>query len=70
MLVGLHELMFWLELWHSAPEAGSQNPAREFKQYLDAELSAHRLTVSDLEAWRPPTKKAARAAKAAKKGKV
>ena len=59
MLVGLHELMFWLEQWHSQPEAGSQNPAREFKQFLDAELNAHRLTTDDLEAWRPPTRKAA-----------
>ena len=59
MLVGLHELMFWLEQWHSQPEAGSQNPAREFKQFLDAELNAHQLTTDDLEAWRPPTRKAA-----------
>jgi hypothetical protein len=53
MLVGLHELMFWLDMWHSQPEAGSQNPAREFKQFLDAELHAHALTTDDLEAWRP-----------------
>jgi hypothetical protein len=59
MLVGLHELMFWLEQWHSQPEAGSQNPAREFKQFLDAELNALQLTTDDLEAWRPPTRKAA-----------
>lgn len=57
MLVGLHELMFWLELWHSQPDAGSQNPAREFKQFLDAELHAHALTTDDLEAWRPPVRK-------------
>ncbi|MEP6651902.1 MAG: BREX-2 system adenine-specific DNA-methyltransferase PglX [Myxococcales bacterium] len=57
MLVGLHELMFWLELWHSQPDGGSQNPAREFKQFLDAELNAHGLTVDDLEAWRPPARK-------------
>ena len=60
MLVGLHELMFWLDLWHSKPEAGSHNPAREFKQFLDAELHAHHLTPDDLEAWRPgPKTKAA-----------
>lgn len=59
MLVGLHELMFWLEQWHNQPEAGSQNPAREFKQFLDAELNAHQLTTDDLEAWRPPARKAA-----------
>ncbi len=53
MLVGLHELMFWLDLWHNNPEVGSQNPAREFKQFLDAELHAHALTPEDLEAWRP-----------------
>jgi hypothetical protein len=57
MLVGLHELLPWLELWHSQPDAGSQNPAREFRQFLDAELHAHGLTVDDLEAWRPPTRK-------------
>jgi hypothetical protein len=51
--------MFWLEQWHSQPEAGSQNPAREFKQFLDAELNALQLTTDDLEAWRPPTRKAA-----------
>ncbi len=66
MLVGLHELMFWIEQWHSQPEAGSQNPAREFKQFLDAELNAHQLTTDDLEAWRPPTRKAATKRKASK----
>jgi hypothetical protein len=63
MLVGLHELMFWLELWHSKPEAGSENPAREIRQYLDAELNAHRLTTDDLEAWRPESRKATNARK-------
>lgn len=57
ILVGLNELLFWLELWHSQPDAGSQNPAREFKQFLDAELHAHGFTVDDLEAWRPPARK-------------
>ncbi|MCG5052485.1 MAG: hypothetical protein KA712_05960 [Myxococcales bacterium] len=59
MLVGLHELMFWLELWHSKPESGSQNPSAEFKAFLDAELATHKLSISDLEAWRPPTRSAA-----------
>lgn len=57
MLVGLHELMFWLDLWHTHPEAGSQNPAREFNQFLNAELQAHHLTPDDLGAWRPPSRK-------------
>jgi hypothetical protein len=63
MLVGLHELMFWLELWHSQPEAGSDNPAREIRQYLDAELNAHKLTTADLEAWRPTDTKKPRKTK-------
>lgn len=67
MLVGLHELMFWLELWHSQPEAGSKNPAREFKQFLDAELNAHGLTVEDLEAWRPLSRKNVAAKRSAAK---
>lgn len=57
MLLGLHELIFWLELWHSAPEADSENPAREMRQYLDAELNAHRLSALELEAWRPEAKR-------------
>jgi hypothetical protein len=67
MLVGLHELMFWLERWHAEPDAGGQRPAQEFKQFLDAELHAHKLTVDDLKVWRPSPGKSSRKGGAAER---
>lgn len=64
LLAGLAEVMPWVHQWHSGYDAAlGGNPAEEYQGILDEYCNQFGLTITDLEAWRPPA--SARGRKAA-----
>ncbi len=47
ILLGIDELLFWLEKWHG-------DLADEYRGYLDQEVAAAGLTLEAVRAWEPP----------------
>jgi hypothetical protein len=47
ILLGIDELLFWLEKWHG-------DLADEYRGYLDQEVAAAGLTLDAVRAWEPP----------------
>jgi hypothetical protein len=69
LLAGLDELVPWLKQWHNTPDAGEDLGAGDaYDAFVDTELRAQGLTRTQLRAWRPPEKRAGRAAKAKAEG--
>lgn len=54
MLAGIAELLPWLKQWHADPHPDFGEPLSDFyATWLEGELREHKLTLADLEAWRP-----------------
>lgn len=67
LLAGLDELVPWLKQWHNAPQPGEDLGAGDaYDAFLTTELHALGLTRARLRGWRPPEKRAGRAAAKAK----
>lgn len=63
LLAGLDELVPWLKQWHHAPQPGEDLGAGDaYDAFLETELHALGLTRAQLRGWRPPEKRAGRAA--------
>jgi hypothetical protein len=57
ILLGIDELLFWLEKWHG-------DLADDYRGYLDQEVAAAGLTLDAVRAWEPPAKARGRKSKA------
>ena len=59
LLVGLWELVPWLEQWHNEPSAeyGGARMGEFFADFVSQQVREAGRTTEDLEAWRPPKKK-------------
>jgi hypothetical protein len=68
ILVGVHELLPWIEQWHVEPDPDTGEllgPA--YRDWLAEELRVLGLTPDELDAWRPAKKASKKAAKKAAK---
>ncbi len=67
LLAGLDELVPWLKQWHGAPQAGEDLGAGDaYDGFVETELHALGITRAQVRGWRPPEKRAGRAAAKAK----
>ncbi|WP_409472456.1 BREX-2 system adenine-specific DNA-methyltransferase PglX [Streptomyces sp. HC307] len=68
LLAGLHEVMPWVRQWHGEYDAEWESvPAEDCDAFLDEQLGKHRLSATDLKAWRPVKRARGRKAAASKK---
>ena len=67
LLAGLDELVPWLKQWHGAPQPGEDLGAGDaYDAFVETELHALGITRAQVRGWRPPEKRAGRAAAKAK----
>lgn len=68
LLAGLHEVMPWVQQWHGEYDAEWESvPAEDCDAFLDEQMGKHRLSATDLKAWRPVKRARGRKAAASKK---
>ncbi|MFF0158120.1 BREX-2 system adenine-specific DNA-methyltransferase PglX [Streptomyces sp. NPDC005263] len=68
LLAGLHEVMPWVRQWHGQYDAEWESvPAEDCDAFLDEQLGKHRLSATELKAWRPVKRARGRKAAASKK---
>lgn len=68
LLAGLHEVMPWVRQWHGEYDAEWESvPAEDCDAFLDEQLGKHRLSATELKAWRPVKRARGRKAAASKK---
>lgn len=68
LLAGLHEVMPWVRQWHGEYDAEWESvPAEDCDAFLEEQMGKHRLSATDLKAWRPVKRVRGRKAAAAKK---
>ncbi|MEV5956797.1 BREX-2 system adenine-specific DNA-methyltransferase PglX [Streptomyces sp. NPDC051987] len=71
LLAGLHEVMPWVRQWHGEYDAEWESvPAEDCDAFLDEQMGKHRLSVTDLKAWRPVKRARGRKAATLKKASV
>nr|WP_020116003.1 BREX-2 system adenine-specific DNA-methyltransferase PglX [Streptomyces canus] len=68
LLAGLYEVMPWVRQWHGEYDAEWESvPAEDCDAFLDEQLGKHRLSATELKAWRPVKRTRGRKAAASKK---
>ncbi|MFG2548515.1 BREX-2 system adenine-specific DNA-methyltransferase PglX [Streptomyces sp. NPDC048581] len=68
LLAGLYEVMPWVRQWHGEYDAEWESvPAEDCDAFLDEQMGKHRLSATDLKAWRPVKRARGRKAAASKK---
>ncbi|MFF0061827.1 BREX-2 system adenine-specific DNA-methyltransferase PglX [Streptomyces sp. NPDC005279] len=68
LLAGLHEVMPWVRQWDGEYDAEWESvPAEDCDAFLDEQMGKHRLSATDLKAWRPVKRARGRKAAAPKK---
>ncbi|MGW1210304.1 BREX-2 system adenine-specific DNA-methyltransferase PglX [Streptomyces sp. NPDC002499] len=68
LLAGLYEVMPWVRQWHGEYDAEWESvPAEDCDAFLDEQLGKHRLSATELKAWRPVKRARGRKAAASKK---